>query len=112
MSLEDGRLYTPNEVAENGWLGPDATASALRKAATRGLEHTRYPPKPTGRIYFTRANILATQAKGLQPVDSQRGTAATTRRGRRSVTAAIGSTEVTELRPEPGRARKTKRESA
>jgi hypothetical protein len=66
MELEDGCLYTPEQVCENGWLGWDTTPGAIRKAASRGqIEFTRYPPTPHGRIYLTAANIRTNHAAGL-----------------------------------------------
>lgn len=66
MSPEEGVLYSPEQVCENGWLGPDTTPRGIRKAAAGGLiEFTRYPPTPRGRIYLTAANIRANQAAGL-----------------------------------------------
>lgn len=88
MSPKEGVLYTPDEVAENGWLGSDTTASALRKAAGRKpgrgrIEHTRFQ----GRIYFTAANIRSIQERGFEPADTSQQPNRPARRGRRTVAA-------------------------
>jgi hypothetical protein len=80
MTLEDGRLYTPDEVSANGWLGSDTTPGALRKAASRGrIDFTRFQ----GRIYFTAANIRANQEAGREQAQSRRPQSSALRRGRR-----------------------------
>ena len=103
MILEDGPLYPPEQVSENGWL--DATPSALRRAVSRKqIECTRFQ----GRIYFTRANILAIQAAGFQPAKAdERAYPAEPRRTRRT---PVGDSPqaVTVLRPRPEARRRRK----
>lgn len=74
MTPEDGVLYTPEQVCEHGWLGPETTPGGLRRAAGRKrIEHTRYPPgSMRGRIYFTAANLRAIQEAGLESTGSVR----------------------------------------
>lgn len=87
MIPEDGRLYTPDEVSENRWLGK-RSPGALRKAASRGqLQYTR----SGGKICFSRADILANQedARVLAKVHRPVAVPAPTRRVRRSPVAAV-----------------------
>jgi hypothetical protein len=99
MILEDGPLYTPEQVSENRWLGK-RSADALRKAASRGqLQHTL----SGGQIHFHRVDILANQeearvlAKKARPLP-----VSAPRRGRRAPTAAATvPSGVSELRARP-----------
>lgn len=115
MELIDGPLYTPEQVCEAGWLGPDATPGGLRKAAGRKpnegrIEHTRFPPSSNkGRIYFTAANIRAIQAAGLRPAEGP-ATPAESRRTRRTPTTEMPQT-VTVLRPRPEARRRSRKAS-
>jgi hypothetical protein len=105
LILEDGPVYTPEQVSANGWL--DASPGALRKAVARKqIECTRFQ----GRIYFTRANILAIQAAGFQPAKAdERAYSTAPRRPRRTPTAET-SQGVSVLRPRP-EARRRRRAS-
>lgn len=89
MNLEDGKLYKPEEVSENGWLGSDTSAEALRKAARNGaIEFTRF----RGRIYFTAANIRAIHEAGFQEAGEGRSAKpAASRRGGRTALTAVAS---------------------
>lgn len=103
MILEDGPLYTPEEVSEERWL--DASPGALRKAVGRGqLECTRFQ----GRIYFTRANILAIQAAGFQPAGADEPARLTTARRARRTPVAEVQPGVAQLRPRPEARRRRK----
>lgn len=107
MELIDGRLYTPEEVSENGWLGR-RSPEALRKAASPGrgqLQHT----KSGGKICFSRADILANQEAGLELAKTQRPVPVPSapRRVRRASAADIKPV-VTVLKPRPGAARRRK----
>lgn len=105
MELLDGPVYTPEQIAANGWLGP-ISPNAIRKAVTRGdFECTRIRNK----IGMTRANILANQAKGFEPAKADRPSGP--HRKRRAPGAPTESS-VTVLRPRPGAARKSRRRAS
>lgn len=108
MILEEGRLYTPEEVSENRWLGK-RSPGALRKAASRGqLQRTM----SGGKICFSRADILANQEAGCVPAKSVRpaAVAAQPRRIRRAA-ASTPEANVTALRPRPEAARRRRKAS-
>jgi hypothetical protein len=97
MQLEDGVLYTPQQVSDSGWLGP-LTANAIRNAVVRGdFECTRIRRK----ILFTRANILAIQAAGFQPAKADRPVTASPRRTRRTTSTAEAQPNVRRFEPRP-----------
>lgn len=112
MELIDGRLYTPEEICENGWLGSDTTPEALRKAARSGaIEYTRF----RNRIYFTRANVLASQEAGHEPATAdRRSTPSAARRGRRTSVAAVPDLPAgaTRLVAKPASARRRSRRAS
>lgn len=106
MTLEDGVLYTPEQVSDNGWLG-DMTPGAIRNAATRGdFECTRIRRK----ILFSRGNILAIQSSGFQPAKADRPASPPRRRTRRTVPTAEVQPGVRLLQPRP-EARRRRRAS-
>lgn len=104
MILEDGPVYTPEQIAENGWLGP-ISPNAIRKAVTRGdFECTRIRNK----IGMTRANILANQAKGFEPAKADRRPSVSRPARKRRASAADPQPGVTTLRPRPEARRRRK----
>lgn len=108
MILEDGPVYTPEQITENGWLGP-ISPNAIRKAVTRGdFECTRIRNK----IGMTKANILANQAKGFEPAKVDRPSYASGPPRKRRAPAAPTESSVTVLRPRPGAARKSRRRAS
>lgn len=103
MDLIEGRLYTPEEVSENRWLGK-RTPGALRKAASRGqLQHSM----SGGKICFSRADILANQEEARRPAKTRRSSAASAQPRRiRRVPVSAPEANVTALKPRPDAARR------
>ena len=116
MILEDGRLYTPEEVCEAGWLGSDTTPEALRKGTRRTpdpLPCTKFPPNgKRPRIYFTRANILAIQEKGLREGRQDASARTTSRRGRRTSPDLSLLPGGEPFQADPSRRRRSRKKSA
>ena len=107
MILEDGPLYTPEQVSDNGWLG-QRSPEALRKAVSRGqLQHT----KSGGKICFSRTNILANQEQMLVPAESDVPAQPATHRGRRAAPAVEVHPGVPLLVPKPPPERRRRRAS-
>jgi hypothetical protein len=115
MELIPGRLYTPEEVSENQWLGK-RSPDALRKAASPGkgqLQRTM----SGGKIHFSYADILANQEAGLQQAKNRGPASASTLRRvpppQRARRASAGETKptVTALRPRPDAARRRRKAS-
>jgi len=107
MVLEDGPAYTPEQVSANWWMG-DMTPDAIRKAAARGqIEHTRIQ----GRIFLTKANILANQAAGFQPAGASGPLRSVAPRRPRRSTPAETPPGVTVLSPRPEARRRSRKAS-
>lgn len=108
MILEDGKVYTPEQVSEAGWLGP-LTAEAIRKAARSGeFEHTRI----RRRILFTKANIQAIQADSIVPARPQRASSSNVRRARRAAHAPSPIPDGPRLIAKPEAARRRQRKAS
>ena len=105
MKLEDGPLYTPEQVSANQWLG-DRSPAAIRRAVSRGqLQHT----KSGGKVCFSRANILANQAAGLELADWDQSAHVVAPHRKRRTSDVATKPSVTVLQPRPNAARRRSR---
>jgi hypothetical protein len=105
---EDGVRYTLRQVCDAGFLGDDFTPDTLRRA----IKAHGWPHKRLGRKYgLTKANIDAILARSDRDEAKQAGFRQSARRNRRAASAA-DSAVVTELKPRPEAARRSRRRAS
>lgn len=103
-----GRAYTPEQVYENGWLG-DIKPSAMRNA----VSHGDWPcTKVRGKVCFTAEHIAQIIADGEEAAKKAASPAKAKPRRTPSRPPADLPAGVSELKPRPEDARRSRRKAS